>query len=129
MSDPQGLLTGIGNTAMAAARAACLDDLPDDKTLIAYIREAVRLNEAGVKIPRPKAGTRTELVVPADLAAALKKNKRALATFEAFSYSHQKEYVEWIVEAKQDATRQRRLATAIEWLAEGKSRNWKYERK
>ena len=58
--------------------------------------------------------------------AALKKNKQALATFESFSYSHQKEYVEWVTEAKQEATRQKRLTTAIEWLAEGKPRNWKY---
>jgi uncharacterized protein YdeI (YjbR/CyaY-like superfamily) len=56
----------------------------------------------------------------------LKKNKRALAAFEAFAYSHRKEYVEWITEAKQDATRQRRIATAVEWMAQGKSRNWKY---
>jgi uncharacterized protein YdeI (YjbR/CyaY-like superfamily) len=52
-----------------------------------------------------------------------------LATFEAFSPSHKREYVEWIVEAKQEATRHQRLNTAIEWLAEGKPRNWKYLRK
>jgi len=67
--------------------------------------------------------------VPADLAAALKKNKKALATFEAFSPSHRREYVEWITEAKQEATRQKRVAQAALWLAEGKSRNWKYQRK
>ena len=65
--------------------------------------------------------------MPADLAAALKKNAKAAATFEGFSYSSRKEYVEWITGAKRDETRAQRLATAIEWLAEGKRRNWKYE--
>ena len=76
--------------------------------------------------PRPKV--KPELVVPQTLLAALKKNAKAKATFDTFSYSHKKEYVEWITEAKQDETRTRRLATTIEWLSEGKARNWKYER-
>ena len=63
---------------------------------------------------------------PPDLAAALKKNAQARATFDGFSPSHKKEYIEWIVEAKRDETRQRRLSQAIEMLAEGKTRNWKY---
>ena len=67
------------------------------------------------------------LVVPEDLAAGLKKNKAAAATFEEFSPSHRKEYIEWITEARRDETRQKRLSTTLEWLAEGKSRNWKYE--
>ena len=61
--------------------------------------------------------------------AALKKNKKALATFEGFSNSGKKEYVEWITEAKTDETRKSRLATAVEWMSEGKSRNWKYARR
>jgi uncharacterized protein YdeI (YjbR/CyaY-like superfamily) len=65
--------------------------------------------------------------VPADFAAALKKNKKAQATFEAFSPSHRREYLEWITDAKQEATRQRRMTTAIEWMSEGKSLNWKYQ--
>ena len=69
---------------------------------------------------------RKELVVPADLTAALKKSKQALATFEGFSYSHKKEYVEWITEAKREETRAQRMKTALEWLAQGKPRNWKY---
>jgi uncharacterized protein YdeI (YjbR/CyaY-like superfamily) len=64
--------------------------------------------------------------VPADLKAALGRSKPAAATFAGFSYSNRKDYVEWITEARQDATRQKRLATTIEWLAEGKPRNWKY---
>ena len=66
--------------------------------------------------------------MPDDLAAALKRNKKALATFERFSPSHRREYVEWITEAKGEDTRRRRLETAIDWMAEGKPRNWKYMR-
>ena len=58
--------------------------------------------------------------------AAIRKNKKAMETFEEFSYSHKKEYVEWVTEAKTEETRNRRLATTIAWLTEGKSRNWKY---
>jgi uncharacterized protein YdeI (YjbR/CyaY-like superfamily) len=65
--------------------------------------------------------------VPEDLTAGLKKNKAAAATFEKFSPSNRKEYIDWITEAKRDETRQKRLATTLEWLAEAKSRNWKYE--
>ena len=65
--------------------------------------------------------------MPADFAGALKKNQAARKAFEAFSPSHRREYLEWVTEAKTDATRARRMATAIEWLSQGKSRNWKYE--
>ena len=108
-------------------RITSLDDLPSDKVLTRYIRKAVELNEAGIKKPAPaRPKKRKELVIPDDLQAALKKNRKALAIFEGFSYSHRKEYVEWITEAKRDETRARRLKTAMEWLAQGKSRNWKY---
>ena len=110
-------------------RLTKIGDLPSDKLLVSYLKEAMRLNDEGVKKeakPQPKA--RAELVVPPVLTAALKKNAKARATFNEFSYSHRKEYIEWISEAKQEETRARRLATAIEWLSEGKSRNWKYER-
>jgi uncharacterized protein YdeI (YjbR/CyaY-like superfamily) len=109
-------------------RITSLKDLPDDRTMLGYIRTAVELNvsEAPGR-PRPAGKSRPELPVPADLAAALKRNKAAAATFERFSPSHRREYVEWITEAKRGETRQKRLATTLEWLAEGKSRNWKYE--
>jgi uncharacterized protein YdeI (YjbR/CyaY-like superfamily) len=108
-------------------RLTSVADLPADKVLIGCIKKAVQLNDAGVKSPspaRPKA--RTELVIPPELTAALKKNKKALSAFEQFSYSHKKEYVQWITEAKREATRKQRLATTVEWLAEGKPRHWKY---
>ena len=126
MSDPEGLLKGVGNTSMGQIKVSSLDELPSDGILLAYIREAVRLNEEGVKIERPKKGKTKLVVVPNYFLAALKKNKQAKITFEKFSPSHQREYVEWISEAKQEATRQKRLATALQWLAEGKPRHWKY---
>ena len=127
MSDPQGLFQGVGSTSMSAVKVSTIEDLPPDKVLLAYIKEAVRLNEQEVKVPRPAKQAKRPPKVPADLAAALKRNKPAGKTFAAFSPSKRKEYIEWITGAKQQATRDRRLATAIEWLAEGKSRNWKYE--
>ena len=85
------------------------------------------MNEAGIKLPSVlRNRVKKELSVPSDLTAALKKSKKALATFETFPYSHKKEYVQWITEAKREDTRKQRLQTTIKWLTEGKSRNWKY---
>jgi uncharacterized protein YdeI (YjbR/CyaY-like superfamily) len=109
-------------------RITNVTELPGDKVLLGYIKEAVRLNEEGVKVPKAKSKPKKELLVPKDLVSALKKNKKAQSTFEDFSYSHKKEYVEWITEAKREETRTQRLATALAWMAEGKARNWKYER-
>ena len=110
-------------------RLTKLSDLPPQKTLGAYIKKAMALNDAGVAVPRKPKAPAKPARVPSDLAAALKKNKKAQAVFEAFSPSRQRDYIVWITEAKSDETRTRRLAQAIEWIAEGKSRNWKYERK
>ena len=104
-------------------------DLPPEKDLIAAIREAVRLNEEGLKVERAPRVSRGDAEVPDDLAAALQKAPVAKKAFEAFPPSHRREYIQWITEAKQAATREKRLAQTIEWLTEGKSRNWKYERK
>jgi uncharacterized protein YdeI (YjbR/CyaY-like superfamily) len=110
-------------------RITSLKDIPPKRVLIGYIRKAMELNERGVKIARPKArGDGKKLVVPPYFTAAIKKNKKALTTFEAFPYSKRKDYVEWVTEAKTEETRNKRLATSVEWLAEGKSRNWKYEK-
>jgi hypothetical protein len=108
-------------------RITSVAELPSDSILLGYIKEAVRLNEEGIKVPaKPKSKAPKTLEVPAFLTAALKKNKKAQTTFNDFSYSHKKEYVEWLTEAKRPETREQRLATAIQWLAEGKPRNWKY---
>lgn len=129
MQDPHGLFGPASGSTMSALKFSSLDDLPSDKVLRQYIREAVRLNEKGVKVPVPKRRVREKLDTPPELTKALRANPAAAATFEAFSPSHRREYVEWITEAKQAATRERRLAQAIEWLAEGKPRNWKYIKK
>jgi uncharacterized protein YdeI (YjbR/CyaY-like superfamily) len=105
-----------------------VSDLPRKKVLVGYIKKAMALNDDGVKAPtRRRTGRAPRPVrVPPDLAAALKKNKKAQATFEAFPPSHKREYIEWITEAKREDTRARRLQTALDWIAEGKPHNWKY---
>jgi hypothetical protein len=123
---------GLGREAMGQfGRIAALDDLPDARKLVKLVRQAATLNDEGVKAPKvrkPELPRRPVPRPPAAFLAALRKNEKALATYQAFSPSHKREYVEWIVEAKSDATREHRMMTAIEWMAEGKARNWKYER-
>jgi uncharacterized protein YdeI (YjbR/CyaY-like superfamily) len=112
-------------------RITSVKDLPAQKVLLGYIRKAVELNEAGIKAPRPnraRPGEKREIAVPDYLVAALKKNKKAQANFEEFSYSHKKEYVEWLTGAKREETRQKRLQTALAWIAQGKSQNSKHMR-
>jgi len=130
MKDPEGIMQVKDRTAMGHFdRITSQKDLPSDKIMIAYIKESASLIEKGVKKPAPKKKAPAgPLPVPAELAAALKKNKKAQATFDAFSPSHRKEYIEWIIDAKTDATREKRLATTIEWLTAGKSRMWKYQK-
>jgi uncharacterized protein YdeI (YjbR/CyaY-like superfamily) len=108
-----------------------VEELPSDAAMIRIIKVAAKMNEDGVKVARPKPRPASERVVetPAFLQAALKKNAKARAAYEAFSFSHRKEYVDWLNDAKTDETRARRLASALEWMAEGKSRNWKYQRR
>jgi uncharacterized protein YdeI (YjbR/CyaY-like superfamily) len=111
-------------------RLTSISELPGNKILTGYIRKAVELNEAGIKIPlRPKSEAKKPVVVPDYFLGALRKNKKALAAFENFSPSHKREYVEWIVEAKREETRAKRLKAALALMIKGKSRNWKYEQK
>ncbi len=102
-------------------------DLPADSAFVGYVREAKRLADQGVRLG-PVRRAKKPLPVPAPLTAALRKKAGALAKFRAFSPSQRRDYSEWIAEAKTDATRGRRLAIAAGWIAEGKTRNWKYER-
>ncbi|CAN5599423.1 hypothetical protein BH24ACI3_BH24ACI3_08410 [soil metagenome] len=116
-------------TAMGGfGRVETRKDLPSDKVLLGLIRQAMELNEKGIKVPQKKPSKKKMLVVPEILANALVKNKKARQHFDDFSYSKKKEYVEWINEAKTEPTRDKRTATAIEWMSEGKSKNWKYEK-
>lgn len=108
-------------------RLTSIKDLPSKAALTKFIKSAMKLNDEGVKVVRDKTTKGKQPVsMPPELKVALAKNKRARAAFEAFSPSHQREYMEWIGEAKGEDTRARRLAQAIEWMAEGKPRNWKY---
>jgi len=107
-------------------RLTSIKDLPPMRELIGFIKKAAQLNEAGVKTPRKRQGPKKAIPMPGDLKAAFAKNKKAKATYDAFSPSHQREYLEWITEAKGEDTRKRRLDQAVEWIAEGKPRNWKY---
>jgi hypothetical protein len=105
-----------------------LADLPARAKLVKLVRDAAKLNETGAAVPRAPRAAPRPVVVPPDLRKALAGNARAKRTFDAFSPSHKREYAEWIVEARTPETRQRRLNTAIEWMKEGKPRNWKYMR-
>lgn len=114
-------------------RISSLADLPKDTMFGKLIVQAQKLHDAGTKSPIQKrnernANVKKELDIPVAFSEALQSNPAARKTFEAFSYSNKKDYVEWYVEAKTDATRSKRLAQAIEWMAEGKRRNWKYEK-
>ena len=109
-------------------RLTSVKDLPSKKVLAGYVKKAKALNEAGTPGPiSRRVRAKGEAKVPEELAAALKKNRKAAATFEAFSPGQRREYVDWINEAKRPETRAKRVATALEWLSEGKRRNWKYE--
>jgi uncharacterized protein YdeI (YjbR/CyaY-like superfamily) len=107
-------------------RITSRQDLPSDAALLRYIRTAKKLHDSGAPL-RPKLKPRPVLPVPADLAAGLKKSKKAAAAWADFSPSCRREYIEWITEAKRPETRAVRLRTTIAWVASGRKRNWKYE--
>ena len=129
MSDNDNLLSVSDKIGMGhLGKIQTLKDLPKDSVLKKYIKEAMTLNEAGIKMPaKPKSTAPKELDIPDYFTNELKKNKAAKTHFDTFSFSAKKEYVEWLTEAKTDTTRDKRLTTAIEWIAEGKTRHWKYK--
>jgi uncharacterized protein YdeI (YjbR/CyaY-like superfamily) len=105
-------------------------DLPSDEFLIKQVQEAMRLNKEAAKAPtKHPSKAKKPLVLPSYVKAALKQNAKARVAYDALSSSHRREYIEWITEAKTEATRQKRLATALAWMSEGKSRHWKYANK
>ncbi|HKS17008.1 MAG TPA: YdeI/OmpD-associated family protein [Planctomycetota bacterium] len=124
LPDPEGLFKTRG---AFGGKLTDVSQLPPDEIILQYIRRAVDLNEKGAPA-RFKAKPKPPLKVPPYFMTAIRKNKKALATFEKFPPSHKREYVEWVVEAKQDETRRKRLETAVAWMAEGKARHWKYEK-
>lgn len=124
----RGLVKDDDSAMGQMGKIKSIGDLPSEKQLIKIIRAAAELNDQGIKIERSKKPRKPPVKVPAYFTKALRQNKKAASTFQAFSPSNKREYVEWVTEAKADDTRQRRLETAVAWMAEGKTRNWKYER-
>ena len=110
-------------------RITSIDDLPASRQLVALVREATALNDQGVKVARRKTARKAAPIIPADFMKLLRGNRKALAAFTASSPSHQREYLDWFSEARTVETRERRMALALEWIAEGKGRNWKYEKR
>ncbi len=130
MKDKKLMANAKGETSMGhLGRISSLNDLPSDTTMVRYIKEAMKLNELGMKVEKKKPLPAKELIVPNYFMKELRKNKAALNTFETFSPSNKKEYVTWIIEAKTDETRAKRMEQALEWMEEGKPRNWKYMKK
>lgn len=111
-------------------RITSVAELPPKARITSLVKQAMKLDEEGVKRVARKAPAPAKPVrVPSDLAAALKGNAAAARAFKEFTPSARREYVDWITGAKTEPTRERRLATALEWIAEGKQRNWKYEKR
>jgi uncharacterized protein YdeI (YjbR/CyaY-like superfamily) len=108
-------------------RITSLSLLPPESTLLAMVRAAARLKDEGAP-PKPvPRRPKPPIPIPADFLKALGKSKKAKAAFEAFTPSQRREYLEWITEAKGEDTRARRIGQAVEWISEGKTRNWKYK--
>jgi uncharacterized protein YdeI (YjbR/CyaY-like superfamily) len=116
-----------GDGAGNLGRLTAVEDLPSKTQLTAFIKAAMKLNDEGVVVPKRKPAAKPAVKVPPELAAALAKNKKAKVAFDDFPPGHRREYVEWITEAKREETKAKRVAQAVEWIAEGKSRNWKYQ--
>ena len=129
MEDPEGLFGDNPKASPMHIKVSTVKELPTKKVLVSYVKQAARINDEGKTVPRKSSGkTKADLDVPDYMLAAIRKSKAAAKVWEDFSYSKQKEYVEWVTGAKREATRDKRLAQAVEWISEGKSRNWKYER-
>jgi uncharacterized protein YdeI (YjbR/CyaY-like superfamily) len=130
MRDKKLMENAASETSMGhLGRLTSLADLPSDKIIKAYIREAMELNEMGAKVVKTRPAKAKKLTVPAYFKKAIEKSRPASKNFEAFSPSRRNEYIEWITGAKTEVTRDKRMKTAVEWIAEGKGMNWRYEKK
>jgi uncharacterized protein YdeI (YjbR/CyaY-like superfamily) len=129
LNDPGKLLQGSDAEAAAGSfgRIASLNDLPSDEGLIGFIRQMIALNESGVKEPKKPSAPKAELPMPADFDKLLKADLVTMGNYEKFSPSCKREYLEWFAEARSDTTREKRMQQALEWIGEGKTRNWKYK--
>lgn len=128
LNDPAKMLHDGEPAAGSFGRIEGLESLPPDDALIGFIHQSIAINESGVKEEKKPAKVKAEIPMPEDFDNLLANNLAAKTIYEKFSPSHKREYLEWIVEAKTEATRQKRLAQAIEMITEGKSKNWKYQR-
>lgn len=130
MKDPLLIENAKSEVSMGhLGKLTSLKDLPADKKILAWVKEAMELTDRGIKLVSTKTAEKKELVVPDYFTEALRKNKKAAAVFHKFAISHKKEYLKWISEAKSEETRNKRMSTALQWMVEGKSRNWKYAMK
>lgn len=117
-----------GQTMGNMDKIKSLSDLPDKETLIAYVKEAMALNENGIKIVKPKSEKPKVIQVPDYFSEILDTYPKIKEVFESKSPSFRKDYLVWIIDAKTEATRQSRIEQALEWIAEGKGRFWKYNK-
>lgn len=124
---PYEVSEGDGKAMGQLSRLTSVKDLPGNRELTAILKEAMALINAGATLKKASPKPAAELSIPEDFAEALARHKKARTAFDKFPPSHRKEYLQWITGAKTAATREKRMATALEWIAEGKGRNWKYE--
>ncbi|MFT4031495.1 MAG: YdeI/OmpD-associated family protein [Siphonobacter sp.] len=129
MDDPDGILKLMGeqNGMGRFDKMRSMEDVPSDEIITKYIRQAMQLIDQGEKVSPKAPVERKKLVIPSDFQEVINQNEATQKTFESFSYSCKKEYVQWIEEARTETTRAKRMAQAVEWMAEGKERNWKYK--
>lgn len=129
LDDPKKAMATDASSPMGGGKLVSIDDLPDEEYLISLIRQAVELNEKGVKLPaRSVPAKKPPIKMPKPFLVALGAAPKAKAFFDTLAPSCRREYLEWITEAKRDETRDKRIATTIDWLSAGKKRNWKYEK-
>ena len=124
MDDPLGLFKDLTPDCVSAVKFHNVDELPQGEALVGYFKQAIALNAKGVKVEKKPV----TVEVPEYFSEALEQNPEARAAFDKMAPGYRREYIEWLVEAKREATRNKRMAQAIEWIAEGKTRNWKYKK-
>jgi uncharacterized protein YdeI (YjbR/CyaY-like superfamily) len=129
LNDPKGYLKSTDGEAAAGSfgRIMGIQDLPPEEAMIDFVKQAMAINESGEKPVKKPSAPKPELPMPADFDKLLRGSLAAMDNFEKFSPSKKREYLEWFADAKSDATREKRMEQAMEWIAEGKSRNWKYQ--
>jgi uncharacterized protein YdeI (YjbR/CyaY-like superfamily) len=129
LKDPKGVLEARHDAMGSLGRIASLNDLPSDKVIMDLIKQAKKLNDDDVKLTTREKKPSKPVAIPNFFKVALSQNKKALAHFEKFPPGQKKEYIVWLTEAKAEETREKRLENAIEWISQGKIKDWKYLKK